>query len=279
MDDNYAAVAAEYNERGFAVVPGFMPQGEVEEALAQLAEFSREVLPRLPPTRAFFTDPSDPASVRMIDFGGAPQAAPEIDHSFFLQMSARPRYQALGRACLGEPIAPVGGDKLSLFNKTAGKSGETPAHQDNHYFCLDPPNCLTIWVTLDVVTRLTGALRYIPYSHKEGVCRPHTASYNLGFSQKLVEYSDSDRASEVVVDQLQPGDAVVHHCQTIHRADQNNASVSSGLQRRAFGVVFRGQSCIVDDVALAEHVQSIVDQGLPGGGAEREKLRTCSSKL
>ena len=255
MEGEYAAVAAEYNERGFAVVRGFMPPDELAESLARLDDYWRQVLPRMPTTRAFFSDSDDLQSVRMIDFGGSPQAAPELDHSFFLQMSARPRFQALGRACLGEAIAQSSGTgsetegSLALFNKTAGKSGETPPHQDNHYFCLDPPNCMTIWVTLDPITAETGALRYLPYSHTEGPCRPHTASYNLGFSQKLVEYSEADRAKEVVLDSLMPGDAVVHHCQIVHRAEENTADISSGLMRRAFGVVFKGVSARIDEVA------------------------------
>ena len=67
---------------------------------------------------------------------------------------------------------------LALFNKTAGKSGETPPHQDNHYFCLDPPNCITIWVALDPVTQETGALRYLPYSHLEGPWCAHVPVRN-----------------------------------------------------------------------------------------------------
>lgn len=180
-----------------------MPPDELQESLSNLNEYCETILPLLPPTRAFFTDPKDLSSVRMIDFGGGPEAAPEFDHSFFLGMSNRPRFRALGTACLGEAIAErsfqgsetEGG--LALFNKTAGKSAETPPHQDNHYFCLSPPNCLTIWVALDPITRETGCLRYLPLSHKEGKCRPHTASYNLGFSQKLVEYGNVDRAAEV----------------------------------------------------------------------------------
>ena len=280
--------AAEFRDKGFAVVPGFLHPAELAEALGRLDEYQRSVLPLLEPTRAFFTDPDDLTSVRMIDFGGGPAAAPEVDHSFFLGMSARPRFRELGVACLGEgiqrPATPESADSpdaggLALFNKTAGKSGETPPHQDNHYFCLSPPNCLTIWVALDAVTRETGALRYLPRSHLEGVCRPHTASFNLGFSQTLVEYSDADRAAEEVVDWLQPGDAVVHHCQIIHRADENTADVASGLQRRAFGVVYRGESCEVDVVALASHVQSLVDQGLPGGGQLREALARDKPRL
>ena len=109
---DYIAVAAECRERGFAVVPGFMPPAEVSEALSRLDEFTRNVLPLLPPTRAFFSDLDDLASVRMIDFGSSPQAAPDIDHSFFLGMSARPRYQALGAACLGEAIMTRTGDQV-----------------------------------------------------------------------------------------------------------------------------------------------------------------------
>lgn len=264
-----------------------MPADELAESLSRLDDYWRTVLPRLPSSRAFFSDPDDLASVRMIDFKGGPLAAPEIDHSFFLTLSRRPHFQALGAACLGEPIAAVrdtgaeveGG--LALFNKTAGKSGETPPHQDNFYFCLDPPSCLTIWVALDAITPDGGALRYLPNSHLEGPCRPHTASFNLGFSQRLVEYSEADRSREVVLNDLQPGDAVVHHCQVVHRAEENTAPLASGQMRRAFGVVFRGVSAKVDEVAHAAHIQSIKEQGLPGGGAAREALERSgsSSKL
>ena len=59
MEGEYAAVAAEYNERGFAVVRGFMPPDELEESLARLDDYWRQVLPRMPTTRAFFSDSDD----------------------------------------------------------------------------------------------------------------------------------------------------------------------------------------------------------------------------
>ena len=259
-----------------------MPTDELAESLSRLDDYWRTVLPRMPSSRAFFSDPNDLASVRMIDFGGGPAAAPEFDHGFFLTLSMRPHFQALGVACLGEPIAAQGSGaetdgSLALFNKTAGKSGETPPHQDNFYFCLDPPSCLTIWVTLDEITPDGGALRYLPYSHLEGPCRAHTASFNLGFSQRLCEYSETDQSREVVLNDLKPGDAVVHHCQVVHRAEENTAPISSGQMRRAFGVVFRGASANVDEAAHAAHIQSIKEQGLPGGGAAREALERSGS--
>ena len=136
-------------------------------------------------------------------------------------------------------------------------------------------------------------MRYLPYSHLEGECREHIASHTLAFSQKVAEFGEAERAAEIVsfsqvktylvvhmscltascgqvFDRLEPGDAVVHHCQTIHRAEPNLADASSRRQRRALGVVYRGESVRVDAAAVSDHVQSIVDQGLPGGGAMRE---------
>jgi hypothetical protein len=75
-----------------------------------------------------------------------------------------------------------------------------------------------------------------------------------------------------VLDALRPGDAVVHHCQAVHRAEENTAPIQSGLMRRAFGVVYKGVSAKVDEVAFAAHVRSIKEQGLPGGGVARENL-------
>ena len=50
----------------------------------------------------------------------------------------------------GPVVSHIG--SAEYFNK--GKfSKPTPPHQDNHYFCLDPPNVVTIWMALDTVDR------------------------------------------------------------------------------------------------------------------------------
>ena len=141
------------------------------------------------------------------------------------------------------------------FNKPAGTNHITPPHQDNYYFCLKPPNVVTVWLALDVVDAENGCLRYVRGSHQLGI-RPHNRSNVLGFSQGISNYSDADRAAEVPI-LMQPGDAVVHHGNTIHRADANS---SSTRQRRAFAQVFKGFSCQRDEAAFANYMANVKQQ-------------------
>jgi phytanoyl-CoA hydroxylase len=69
----------------------------------------------------------------------------------------------------------------------------------------------------------------------------------------ITGYGDADRAGVVAI-HLQPGDAVAHHANTIHRADPNS---SPTRHRRAFAMVFRGESCRRDEAAFARY-QAVV---------------------
>src|SRR5687768_16316974 len=95
-------------------------------------------------------------------------------------------------------------------------------------------------MALDTIDDENGCLRYVRGSHLSAI-RPHTSSSVLGFSQTIADFGNesNDVAGEVAV-HLQPGDVVVHHGNTIHRADPNR---SLTRQRRAFAIVYRGLSC------------------------------------
>ena len=85
-----------------------------------------------------------------------------------------------------------------FFPKLAGGTS-THWHQDNFYFKLSPPNCLTVWMALDPIDGSNGLLNYVPGSHLEGV-QPHHGSNILGFSQSLIEWEGTDvQAREVAV--------------------------------------------------------------------------------
>ena len=146
-----AAVGAEFRANGVAHVPAFLPPHFVSIILRRLDEYGEHVLPRLDDSHAFYPDPDDRASVNFIDFGGSPAAAPErgsslafsqhrpsavgklwqaegscplpADHSFFLGMSARPRFRSLGVACLGEPLAEPTGNPAG--RESEGQAGPT----------------------------------------------------------------------------------------------------------------------------------------------------------
>ena len=148
------------------------------------------------------------------------------------------------------------------FNKPPGTDHYTPPHQDNYYFNLKPPNVVTIWLALDRVDEENGCLRYSRGSHHQGVLS-HTRSAVLGFSQHIPDHHvPPDR--EVTIT-LEPGDAVVHHGNTIHRAEANR---SHDRHRRAFAMVMKGESCQRDEEAYARYQATATQQLKELGGGE-----------
>ena len=57
----------------------------------------------------------------------------------------------------GEPVS-MG---VETFNKPAKVGSGVPPHQDNAYFCLTPPDALTIWIALDAAT-MESCSRVVP---------------------------------------------------------------------------------------------------------------------
>ncbi len=128
----------------------------------------------------------------------------------------------------------VRGVNLQYFNKPAGISLPTPPHQDGWYFMLEPNEAVTMWLAMDHVDEENGCVRYLPGSHRDGL-RPHARTKTLGFSQGLTDYgSESDRQQEVAI-AAEPGDLLVHHALTVHRADANQ---STSRSRKALGFIY-----------------------------------------
>jgi phytanoyl-CoA hydroxylase len=168
---------------------------------------------------------------------------------FFKEYLHHPLWRAAAEGLLGEPAqAPSGAE---WFNKPPNTQHATPPHQDNYYFCLTPPQVLTMWLALDTVDEENGCMRYVRGSHLKGI-RPHARTKTLGFSQGIPDYGDEDRKSEIPIP-AQPGDVLVHHGNTIHRADANRSKVR---HRRSFGIVFKGVSCCRDEQAFERYSQA-----------------------
>ena len=110
-----------------------------------------------------------------------------------------------------------------LFLKPA-HVGETPWHQDAAY--RPPPHHgAGVWMPLDPVTHKNGCLQYIRGSQRGGL-RPHYRQ-----DDNLVA-TDVDLAHSTVCS-LKPGEAVTHHCYTLHYAGPNTTDCA----RRAIGIV------------------------------------------
>lgn len=223
---SYEIYRSAFERDGFVVVRSFLSGEELRELNAELDRYIRDVVPQLPAGDAFYQDRSRPDSLKQLQHMGR--------DPFFAGYRNHVRWQALASMLLAEPAEA---DEPEWFNKPPGTAHPTPPHQDNYYFCLEPPSVLTIWVALDAVDDENGCLRYVAGSHRRGI-RPHQATNVIGFSQGITDYGADDTAQEVAVS-LQPGDAAVHHGETIHRADANRSTTRS---RRAFAMVFRGRS-------------------------------------
>lgn len=248
MTNNHQALRAtlrdQFDENGFVVVPRFLPSADFVKLTKEIDRYIRDVVPTLGPADAFYHDSSRPETLKQLQHMDA--------DPFFRQYPSHPAWCRLAEDLLGEPCEAMAPE---WFNKPPGTEHPTPPHQDNFYFCLKPPSVLTMWLSLDSVDDENGCLRYVAGSHRRGI-RPHARTTVLGFSQSVSDYGPEDTHSEVSV-HLEPGDLLVHHGETIHRADPNR---SPERHRRAFAMVFRGESCRRDDAAFARYQSSLQKQ-------------------
>jgi phytanoyl-CoA hydroxylase len=233
----YSAARRDYDLNGFAIVRGFLDPTELGTLQSELDRYIRDVVPTLPDTAAFYQDRSRPETLKQMQHMQS--------DAFFAGYAQHPKWQALAETLLGESATCANPE---WFNKPPGVEHPTPPHQDNYYFNLTPPKVATIWLALDVIDDENGCLRYVAKSH-EGGFRPHGRSSVLGFSQRILDWNADDESREVKV-HLTPGDVVVHHGMTIHRAEPNR---STNRQRRAFAMVFKGVSCRRDEASYARY--------------------------
>ena len=241
---NDASLKSRFDDDGFVVVRQFLPREELQQLQSELDRYIRDVVPNLPSSDAFYHDRDRPETLKQMQHMD--------DDAFFEEYRRNPRWVQLATELLGEAARSDGPE---WFNKPPGTEHATPPHQDNFYFCLRPPSVLTMWLALDVVDAENGCLRYVAGSHKPAI-RPHGPTDVLGFSQGIADYNSDDRDREVAVS-LQPGDVVVHFGNTIHRADPN---ASPDRNRRAFAMVFRGESCQRDADAYARYQVALEQQ-------------------
>jgi phytanoyl-CoA hydroxylase len=233
-----------YDRDGFVIVRHLLAPADFAELRANLDRYVREVVPTLPDSHAFYVDRSRVETLKQMQHM-------DVD-AYFRVYTRQPQWLGLARTLLGEEAETQAPE---WFDKPPGTRHPTPPHQDNYYFNLRPPNVLTIWMALDPVDDENGCLRYVVGSHRRGI-RRHDRSDIVGFSQGIVDYGPDDEAREVCI-HLQPGDVVVHHGETIHRADPNR---SATRHRRAFALVFKGASCRRDEEAFARYLAALKAQ-------------------
>ena len=218
----------DYERDGVVIVRGFFSPDEVAVVRAELERYIREDLADKPPDAA--TREADGVTVR--NLWRLEQHNPALR-----RLAERDDIRTL--------VAPlVGGDPVlaavETFNKPARIGSGVPYHQDNAYFCQNPPDMLTVWVAIDPVTEANGPVYYVNGSHREGVL-PTRPSGVRGNSIGLLSPPDIPLSAQRCA-LLAPGDASIHHCNTVHHSAPNTTE----LPRLGFLLVFRGRHTRTD---------------------------------
>lgn len=233
---------ARFDEDGYVALKGFLSPDEVTEMRSNLDRFIREVVPTLPPEHVFYEDKAKPETLKQM------QNLHTYD-DFFGRMTLGSKFEEVATELMRDQAVA---QNAQYFNKPAGVGKGTPPHQDGYYFKLDPCLAVTMWLALERVDAENGCVRYLPGSQRRGM-RPHARTTTLGFSQGIADYGVEDEAAEVPIP-AEPGDLLVHHAMTVHRADGNNSATRS---RQAMGFVYFAESARIDEAARAAYQEQL----------------------
>ncbi len=225
---NLAQIVQDYEQDGFVRLRGLFQPPQVQQVRDELQRYIRTVVPTVPQAdRTFEADGKTVRNLWRIDQHDA----------FFRSLADSPELRRLiGGLVHGEPVLMA----VETFNKPAKIGSAVPPHQDNAYFCQTPADVLTVWIALDAATLENGPIYYLKGSHKRGTL-PHKPSGVAGNSMGMVTPPSSDPANEFC-GTLEPGDALIHNCQTIHWSAPNKSDRS----RCGLLMVFRGSHTKTD---------------------------------
>jgi phytanoyl-CoA hydroxylase len=234
---NCKEIAQFYHEHGYAVVRKVFSKQEIAEIEKHLAFILTEVAPQLKPGDVFYEDaPGKPVkSVFRLN----------LHSEFFKQLMGDARLLGIVEAIW--PGAEIMRDGIAFFGKAARSGSVAPAHQDNAFQNLQPPERLFCTVAIDESTVENGALTVQDRSHTLG-CLPHRASGVMGFSQTLISPVSTDEYPAVQLC-MQPGDICLHHVNTIHYSDANTSPKS----RRQLAIGYQTTRAKLDETGWAKY--------------------------
>jgi phytanoyl-CoA hydroxylase len=239
------ALSQAFRRDGFMFLPGFLSPEEVDEVNVQLEKLIRDVVPTMPPEHAFYEGERNPGTLKQL------QTLFDYD-SFFSRMMFGSRFEKLASVLLDDAVT---GQNMQYFNKPPKIGKPTPAHQDGFYFMLEPNEAVTMWMALEPVDEENGCVRYVRGSQLRGL-RPHGRTGVLGFSQGITDFGTPDDLQNEVYFPTRPGDLLVHHSLTIHRADGNQ---SENRTRKALGFIYYAERA-KEDVARKQAYQQQLAQ-------------------
>ncbi|MBI1301111.1 MAG: phytanoyl-CoA dioxygenase family protein [Alphaproteobacteria bacterium] len=228
---------------GFIYLPGFLQGDEVSDMRERLDQFISQHSPTLPTSLIKYEVHGEPTSLKMIQ-------DLHVYDSYFADVLYDSTFTSLAGELLGEEVI---GKTVEYFNKPPKIGKATPPHQDGYYFMLKPMSAVTMWMALEDVDAENGWVSYVKGSHKLGM-RHHAYTNTLGFSQGIPDFGIAADIEKEVFFKTKPGDLLVHHALTIHRANPNTSQTRT---RKALGLIYFGKSAQEDVAAKAAYVKAL----------------------
>lgn len=193
--------------------------------------------------------------------GDAPRD--EVEHGRFLLVTGAWTLSTKMRAISSTgPLPEIAGSLLrshftrfyddQVLIKEPGCQEYSAFHTDEAYWRLSGDQVLAIWVSPDVVTHDSGAMRYVRGSHRwtesfharDFITGKDVALRTSVQRRESLDIEAHEDDFDVVTMTSEPGDVVVHHYRTIHGSRGNSSTHST---RRAASLRYCG-----DDVRYAE---------------------------
>lgn len=233
----------QFDQDGYLYFPGFLDKNETNQIKSRLDKIVEEGLQDIPTEHIKFENTENKQGVKMIQ-------DLHLYDPLFKNILFESKFSVLAAELLGEKVV---GKTVEFFNKPAKIGKATPPHQDGYYFMLTPMSAVTFWISLEEVDKDNGWVSYVKGSHLNGV-RTHGKSGTIGFSQEIVDFgTPSDLENEAFI-ATNPGDVLIHHALTIHRAAPNT---SINRSRKALGLIYFGESAKEDLVAKKAYIASL----------------------
>jgi phytanoyl-CoA hydroxylase len=212
------AQIAELNQRGYVVVPGFVPDRE----LAELNEAARSQLAARGQPLELEADLHYPGAPPSRDAVGGETVRRLLDayarDPAFSARAVAPAVRRWMEAYFGERTLMSRAHHNCLMTKHPRYGSMTGWHRDVRYWSFAQENLVSVWVALGAESAENGALWLVPGSH------------SMAFEADRFDearFFRADRADNVeiisgaVSPPLAPGDALFFHCNTLHSAGQN----------------------------------------------------------
>ena len=226
-----------FKKNGWCVIKNFFSKKELEKAKKKIFQFFKKNINNY--------------SGRDINFVGTEKKFSKLNSFHKLEECDYFKTLSQKKKILLIPKYLLSSKKLSLracelFAKPSKIGLAAPVHQDNYYWCIKNHKALTMWISLNKVSKKNGGVFYFNGSHNHGIF-DHVPSYKKGSSQKVANRNFLKKF-KMSYPKLEAGDVLIHHSLVVHGSSKNISNNS----RRGWTIQFKDKNANYD----LEHIKN-----------------------